>query len=167
MSGRYYHGGKAGLVPGDVLFPAPPHVEDGCPICVARASGDIPTVGMMRRMLRRRKSDPTARKILALLAGEPDSAPLDPPSAHAAVYVTTSPLYATWYAARSRGDLYIVDPIGELAPSTEDPFPTWRVASAVVLQAIRRDVRLVRRERREIERVWAKADRLAARRAAS
>jgi hypothetical protein len=162
MPTAYYHGGKAGLDRGDVLLPAPPHVTDGCPICVARAEGRTMRVGEYRRWLRR--LGPKAAPVLASLEGADDWEPIDPPSGREAVYVTTDVNYATWYAARSRGDLYRVQPIGDLAPSPEDHFPTWTVAEARVVEVVRRRVRLQRQERRALLRRWKKADAKAARR---
>lgn len=165
----FYHGGVAGLRPGDLLLPSPPHASDGCPICVARAEGRTLTVGEFRRWLtaswrfaRDARRPDVVRQIDAALdelRDAPDSAPMDPPSAERAVYVTASREYATWYAARSRGDLYEVAPVGGATPSTEDNFPTWTCEAARVVRVLRRGVVLVRRERREIARLWEKADR--------
>lgn len=153
----YFHGGKAGLNIGDLVVPAPPHVEDGCPICEARRVGRTATVGEYRRWLRQFGAQ--AEPILLKLRGVDDWAPMDPPSASKdGVYLTLSREYATWYAARSRGDLYQVRPDGELKESREDHFPTVVAPRAFVVQVLRRDVRLTRTERRQIERLWKKAD---------
>jgi len=157
----FYHGGKAGLAIGDAVVPAPPHVEDGCPVCVARREGRTLTVGEYRRWLQ--QFGPKAEPVLNILRDAPDWAPVDPPSARQAVYVTTSLEYAMWYAARSRGDLYQVKPIGELEPSPEDHFPTFTVSRAVVVAVLRRAVALNRTERRRILHLWKKADARAAR----
>lgn len=69
--------------------------------------------------------------------------------------------YARWYAARSQGDLYVVEPIGELLRSDDDHFPSWTCASARVVGVVERRVRLDRRDRREMLRLWKRADRLA------
>jgi len=66
----FYHGGIAGKRPGDYLFPSPPHVEDGCPICVARAAGRTLSVGEYRRWLSAHGED--ALPILRALAGADD-----------------------------------------------------------------------------------------------
>lgn len=153
----YYHGGVAGLSVGDELVPSPPHVSDGCPVCVARAAGRVCTVAEYRRWARR-LGEP-GRKILEVLAGAPDDAPVDPPSERRAVYFTSSIDYATWYAARSRGDLYAVEPLGLIEHSPEDNFPTWTTPKARVVAVVRRAVVLTRRERRRIDRLWGKADR--------
>ncbi|MDP3909083.1 MAG: hypothetical protein Q8Q14_01720, partial [Gemmatimonadales bacterium] len=94
--------------------------------------------------------------------------PIDPPSAESAVYLTTSELYATWYAARSKGDLYEVKPVGPTKRSEEDFFPTVTAAEAVVVRVVRCHVALTRSERRQISREWERAERraLAARAAA-
>lgn len=152
-----YHGGVSGLRAGDLLTPSPPHVFDGCPICVARAEGRAYTVGEYREVARR--LGPHGRVILAYLEGAPDHMPVDPPSGTKSVYVTSDLAYARWYAARSRGDLYRVDPLSDPIPSDEDPFPSFLTDGARVVEVLERSVRLVRRERRELMRRWEKADR--------
>lgn len=159
----YFHGGKAGLSVGDLLVPSPPHVTDGCPVCVARAEGRVMRVGEYRAWLR--TLGPRADPVLAALADADDWEPVDPPTRESAVYFTSDALYATWYAARSRGDLYRVVPVGPLVASTEDHFPTWTAPSARVVEVLRRSVRLQRRERRELLRRWKKADAKAAKEA--
>lgn len=170
----YYHGGVAGLRPGDLIHPAPPHVVCGCPVCEARAEGRTLTVGEYREWARERG----ATAVLAALADAEDYMPVDPPSQRRAVYVTTDIAYARWHAARSgNGDLYRVVPDGLLPeeedtpevlldPSEEDRFPSWTCTAARVVAVVERGVRLVRRERRELLRRWKKADRLAERDAA-
>lgn len=150
---KLWHGGVAGLTPGSILLPSPPHVTDGCPICVARAAGRSVTVGEFRDWLRA-LSTPAAVALAAGLRNEPSAEIIDPPTQQAAVYVTTDRDYATWYAARSKGDLYEVEPIGELAPSAEDLFPTFTCDSARVVAVARRGVRLSQRERRRIAARW-------------
>src|SRR5690606_18444442 len=76
MRPRYFHGGKAGLRVGDVLLPSPPHIEDGCDICVARAEGRTYTAGEYKAWALRHK----AWQILRMLRGVPDDAPIDPPT---------------------------------------------------------------------------------------
>lgn len=156
-----YHGGIGGKRPGDVLVPSPPHVSDGCPICVARAEGRTCSVGEYRDWLR--QFGERGKPILAQLADALDTDPIDPPSGRSAVYVTTSLPYARWYAARSQGDLYAVEPIGEVARSPEDPFPSWTCGSARVVAEVERRVRLRRHDRREMSRAWKAADRAAER----
>lgn len=159
----YYHGGIGGLRVGDRLVPSPPHVQDGCPICEARAAGRVCRVGEYRRWLR--LQGPDANRVLAMLEEADDADPIDPPSQRGAVYVTESLDYAAFYAARSQGDLYQVKPEGVVTPSTEDHFPSGTVASARVVAVVRRNVRLTRTERRRILARWKKADRRAARKA--
>lgn len=154
----YYHGGIAGLHPGDTLRPAPPHVVDGCPICVARAEGRALTVGEYRIWLNEQQH-PGARKVLAMLADANDWEFIDPPSERKAVYLTTDLEYARWHAARSQGDLYQVRPAGEISASTEDFFPTWTCAEATVERVVERKVRLCRKDRRAMSRRWGKAER--------
>lgn len=158
----FYHGGKPGLKVGDVLVPSTPHIEDGCPICEAKKRGMVCTVGEYRRWLM--QFGPAAAKVLRALADAPDDAPVDPPAAKQAVYITTDNNYATWYAARSgNGDLYEVAPLTTPERSPEDNFPSFTVESARVVRVIRRNVRLTRTERRVIEHQWKKADRRAER----
>lgn len=157
-----YHGGRAGLVVGEMIVPAPPHVEDGCPVCVARAQGRTLRVGEYRAWLR--TLGPRAEPVLAALEGADDFEPVDPPRAKAdAVYVTSDLAYARWYAARSRGDLYRVVTVGPAERSPEDHFPTWTAPAARVVRVIERMVRLQRRDRRALLRRWKKADEIAAR----
>lgn len=151
-----FHGGKAGLNPGEMLVPSDPHVTDGCLICVARAEGRSVTVAEYRVWAAATRNT----RVLQMLDGADPREVIDPPSQVRAVYVTTDPLYATFYAARSQGDFYRVEPVGAMTASTEDHFaPTWTVGSARVVAVVRRRVVLSRRERREIMRRWAKADR--------
>lgn len=154
----WFHGGKAGLSVGDLVVPAPAHVEDGCPICEAKREGRCCTVGEYRRWLRR--FGQRAEPVLLKLSGVPDDELMDPPRAASdGVYLTSSLEYATWYAARSgHGDLYQVRPEGELKPSPEDHFPTVVAERAIVVAVLRRAVTLTRTERRRIEHAWKKAD---------
>lgn len=154
----FYHGGIAGKRPGDYLFPSPPHVEDGCPICVARAAGRTLSVGEYRRWLSAHGED--ALPILRALAGADDAEPMDPPSKERAVYLTTDRDYARWYAARSgNGDLYRVTPVGLMTRSAEDPFPSYTVEVARVLEVLERGVHPVRADRRALVKRWKKSDR--------
>lgn len=152
----YFHGGKRGLHAGDLLIPAPPHVNDGCPICVARAAGRTCTVGEYRRWLTR--FGDKGKEVLDALGDADDREPIDPPSATKAVYITTDRDYATFYAARSSGDLYRVVPVGPLTESREDHFPTWTCRAALVADVVRRRVHLRPRERRRISDRWQEAD---------
>lgn len=159
MTEPYYHGGFPGLKPGDAILPAPPHVFDGCPICLARRAGVVCTVGVFRAWAI--AQGPKASHVVRMLRGVPDHEPIDPPSAENAVYVSTSQQYARFYASRSRGDLYEVVANGPLTPSAEDHFESFTTDSATVVRVLERRVRLTRRERRQMTRDWKKADRLA------
>ncbi len=154
----YYHGGRGGLQVGDVLLPAPPHVEDGCPICAARKVGRRYTVREARAWAL--SMGAAGEQLLKVLEDAPAGASVDPPAERQQVYVTTSRLYARWYAARSRGDLYRVAPVGRMTPSATDHFPSFTVESARVVEVLGRNVFLLRAERRELSRQWRKADRL-------
>lgn len=155
---RLYHGGVPGLTPGELLTPSAPHVVDGCPVCVARAAGRICTVGEYLAWAIEQPPSAAREKLVRQLLEAPLDAPIDPPSEVQAIYMTTDLRYATWYAARSRGDLYQVVPLGPVTRSLTDHFPTWHTPSARVLRVIRRAVRLDRRERRALDRAWRKAD---------
>lgn len=158
----YFHGGKPGLEVGDFVIPAPAHVEDGCPICEARSQGRGFTVLEARAWAL--SMGERGRPLLESLRGAPTDGLVDPPTKETGrVYITWSLDYATWYAARSRGDLYRVSPIGEIRPSTEDHFPSFTVESARVIEVLRRGVYLDRKDRRRLEREWSKADRRAER----
>lgn len=157
----YYHGGKAGLEVGALIQPAPPHVTDGCPVCVARAEGRGLTVAEFRAWLETR--GPAAAPLLAKLRDEPGDKVVDPPTARQAVYFTVDREYALWYAARSgHGDLYEVEAVGPVERSTTDHFPTFYAPAARVVRVLQRRVWLDRRDRRRLERAWKKADLAAA-----
>ncbi len=151
-----YHGGHPGLDVGELLVPSAPHVEDGCPICAARVSGKLYTVRQARAWAL--SMGEAGVPMLRALEGADPNAPVDPPSEARAVYLTTHRLYATWYAARSRGDLYRVAPLGGLVRSESDHFPSFIAPAARVLEVLRRGVFLKRAERRELGREWRKAD---------
>lgn len=135
---RLFHGGVPGLRPGDILEPGHHRKTlDGCPWCAARTAGTAGPGG------------------------------IDPPSAHEAVYMTPHRLYALHHASLwGRGDLYQVEPIGELVRSTEDTIETWCAPIVVVLVALDRAVTLTMSERRRLTRHWKAADALAATREA-
>lgn len=131
MNGFYYHGGVDGLKVGDVLEPGHSRKQhDGCPWCEARENGE------------------------AHLG-------LDGPSQRAEVYFTTNRLYAKFHASMyGRGDLYRVEPIGEVTRSTEDSLETFTAPAARILSVYERAVQLTWTERRRLDREWAEADKL-------
>ncbi len=127
---RLFHGGAPGLRAGDLIRPGHSRQgRDDCPLCVARA------------------------------AGGPVS--IDGPSLHAdRVYLTTVRLYAAFYASLyGRGDLYRVEPVGEVERSTEDSIETYLAPAARVIAAVDRAVLLTWTERRRLFREWTAADR--------
>lgn len=135
---RYFHGGIPGLRPGDLLTPHRPNILDGCPVCAARAQGLTATL---------------------------DGKPIDPPTGRPdRVYITTDREYARFYASRWwYGDLYVVEPVGDIEPSSEDPFPTWCVLEARVASVYDRAVQLNPGQRKRLLRRWTAADRAAGR----
>lgn len=136
----YFHGGAPGLRPGQLVIPSEPNFVDNCPICDAKKAGQQPTVPGLGVV------DP--------LTGHPDR-----------IYITTDRDYARFYASKHpRGDLYTVEPVGELVPSDEDHFPTWHVEAARVRHIYDRYVQLTPAQRRSLLRRWTAADIAAARR---
>jgi hypothetical protein len=131
---RYFHGGYPGLKPGQLITPHPPNVVDGCAICAAKAAGqqpEVPGLGII---------DP--------LTDRPDR-----------IYITTDREYARFYASKyPRGDLYTVEPVGDLEPSAEDHFPSWTVPAARVRHIYDRYVQLTPGQRRSLLRRWTAAD---------
>lgn len=125
----YFHGGVDGLKVGDTLEPGHSRKQhDGCPWCEARANGE------------------------AHLG-------LDGPSQRPEVYFTPSRLYARFHASMyGYGDLYRVEPIGEVTQSDEDSMESFTAPQARVVAVIDRAVRLTMRERRKLDAEWAAAD---------
>lgn len=75
------------------------------------------------------------------------------------VYLTPVRIYARYYASLyGRGDLYQVEPVGELVRSTEDNVETWTAPAGRVVVALDRAVLLTPGERRRLYRVWGDAD---------
>jgi len=131
---RLWHGGIPGLKIGDILIGGHErNTLDGCPMCEARKSG-------------------------AALLG------LDPPSEHPnKVYITNEREYARFHASLyGRGDLYVVEPIGETVPSTEDNIPTLLVDEARIVGVYDRAVLLSWTQRRRLMRIWEHDDGAAA-----
>lgn len=126
---RLFHGGKPGLRAGDRIEPGQPHYVDGCAICEAHKVGkEVAVSGVV--------IDPANH--------EPDR-----------VFVSTDRNYARFYASKyPRGDLYTVDPIGDIVPSDADPFPSWHVDGAVVRGVAERYVQLTPKQRRRLMERW-------------
>ncbi|UQA95718.1 hypothetical protein [Streptomyces halobius] len=136
---RFFHGGVPGLRPGDLITPHLPNIVDGCAVCAAKAAGQQPHVPGLGTV------DP--------ITARPDR-----------VYITSDREYARFYASKfPRGDLYTVEPVGELEASTEDRFPSWTVPAARVRSVYDRYVLLAPRQRRSLLRCWEAADLTAAR----
>lgn len=133
-----FHGGVPGLRPGDLLVGGSSRrSHDGCPFCEARARGEGVII---------------------------DGHVVDGPSSYPdRVYVTTDRCYGRFYASLyGYGDLYRVEPVGEMVPSAEDHFPTWTVAQARVRSVVERAVLLSRSQRRQMLKRWTAADLTAA-----
>ncbi|MGW4824642.1 hypothetical protein ACWEP4_38395 [Streptomyces sp. NPDC004227] len=135
---RLYHGGIPGVGPGDLIEPHPPAVVDGCRICEARAAGEDPTV--------------------------PGLGVVDPATKHPdRVYVTSDREYGRFHASKVwLGDLYQVEPVGDLRASTEDHWPSWTCEAALVVAVVSRAVRLTDRQRRTLLNKWERHDEAAA-----
>jgi hypothetical protein len=143
LPGRFFHGGAPGLRPGELIVPHPPNIVDGCAICAAKARGEQPYVPGLGTV------DP--------LTGRPDR-----------VYLTSDRDYARYYASKyPRGDLYVVEAVGEVEASTEDRFPTWCAPAARVRAVYDRYVQMTPAQRRSLWRRWTAADVEVARRAAA
>lgn len=127
---RLFHGGVPDLRVGDLIVPGRERRHhDGCPWCEARNQGEA-HLGM------------------------------DGPSQHVdRVYLTSNRLYAKYYASLwGRGDLYQVEPVGEVEKSTEDTVETFMAAAARVVAVLDRAVLLTMSERRRLDREWGAAD---------
>lgn len=126
---RLFHGGVPGLRPGDVIEPGHERqAHVGCPWCEARAAGG------------------------AHLG-------IDPLGLIDRVYATSNRMYAKHYASLwGYGDLYRVDPVGDLESSTEDTIESWHAPALRVVAVIDRAVLLTPAERRRLFREWTAAD---------
>jgi hypothetical protein len=131
-----FHGGVPFLNVGDLLEPGHDRkAHEGCPWCEARARGEA-HLGM----------DPLAQET-------------------ARVYCTTNRLYAKHYASLwGRGDLYRVEPIGDLQLSLEDTVDSFHAPALRIVAILDRAVLLTWSERRRLHREWGVADALAAER---
>lgn len=122
---RVFHGGIAGLRPGDLItagHAAERHVA-GCSICASHAEGKTTAIDLLT---------PEGR-----------------------VYVTSDREYARYYASRAvKGWLYVVEPIGEVSPSDEDMFPSWWCEQARVVSVYDRAVVLTHKQRRRLFERW-------------
>ncbi len=129
----YWHGGVPDLRPGDVIRPGHERrYVDGCPWCEAHKPG----------------------------SGMP--AVIDGPPVHPdMVYITTVREYARYYASLyGRGDLYRVEPVGDVQRSAEDTVETWMAPAARVVSVFDRAVQLTWSQRRRLMRMWKTADEL-------
>ena len=127
----WWHGGVPGLRAGDLIEPGHERAtHDGCPWCAARANGEAGPGG------------------------------IDGPSKRSdRVYVTSHRLYAKHYASLwGRGDLYRVEPVGDVEASSGDTIETVTCAAARVVAVYERAVLLTMTERRRLWREWGEAD---------
>jgi hypothetical protein len=123
-----FHGGVPGLRIGDLVEPG--HSRDfhhpDCPWCKARAAGD------------------------AHLGADGPSHRKD------RVYMSEDREYARYHASLyGRGDLYLVEPIGEVERSDEDSFPSWVAPAAKVSAVLARGVLLSMPQRRRLAERWS------------
>lgn len=126
-----FHGGVPGLRIGDLIKPGHERqLHDGCPWCRTRAHGEAGADGIDDRTGRRDR-----------------------------VYATTSRLYAKHYASLwGRGDLYRVEPVGDVEPSREDSIESLCAPALRVVAVLDRAVLLTDSERRRLWREWTAAD---------
>lgn len=122
-----FHGGGPDLWRGSTIKPNMAHTRlvDGCADCEAHRHGQ-------QRL---------------------DGDPLTP---EGFVYATSDRDYARYYASRAvKGWLYEVelDP-ASIEESKEDPFPTWRASSAVVIRVLEKRITLTMQERRDLFVKW-------------
>ena len=130
MSGGFFHGGVPSLRIGELIEPGHNRkVHAGCPWCEARAKGEA-------------------------FAG------IDGPSHETErVYFTTHRLYAKHYASLwGRGDLYRIEPVGEVEQSAEDSIESFTAPALRVVSILDRAVLLTMTERRRLFREWGQAD---------
>lgn len=122
-----YHGGVPGLKPGDLIEPGHSRDDrhDDCPLC------------RMRRDMGADAPTPVGTRRSDM------------------VYCTTDRLYARLYASLyGRGDVYQVEPVGPLVPSTDegDPEGSWRCRLLRVKRIVDVAVTLSMKERRRLAR---------------
>lgn len=85
---------------------------------------------------------------------------IDPlPDQKGRVYLTSYREYGRYYASLSHyGDLYQVEPLGELVVSLEDRFETWTAQAARIVAVYARAVRLTDGQRAALMKRWIAAD---------
>jgi hypothetical protein len=129
MTGPFWHGGVTGLNVGDMLEPG--HSRD------SRHPGCEICEARAR-----------GASAIDMASARPDR-----------VYVTSDRDYARFHASMyGHGDLYIVEPVGELEPSAEDKFPSWTCPAARVVAVVGRGIQLTHKQRRNVYLRWAKLD---------
>lgn len=125
---RLWHGGIAGLNPGDLILPGHSRrIHDGCAICEARARGEHAGI------------DPPSAKVAVYITSDKEYA------RH----------YASLWGY---GDLYTVEPVGPVEVSNEDHFPSWTCEAARVVKVYQRAVLLTWTQRRALFKRWTVAD---------
>lgn len=83
---------------------------------------------------------------------------LDPAPERHGVYLTADRKYARYYASLAgRGDLYRVEPVGDVDPSSEDHFGTVVAPAALVVAVLERAVLLTDSQRRRLLARWTEA----------
>lgn len=126
MKNLLFHGGVAGLRCGDRILPnmAEHRYVEGCAHCDAQRDGVA-------------------------------SSGFDPATPEGWVYASSDREYARYYASRAvGGTLYRVRLEGDVEPSLEDPFPSWRGRSAVVVEVLATKVQLTNSQRLRLFLRW-------------
>lgn len=77
---------------------------------------------------------------------------LEPEKDSDAVYFTENRLYAKFFASLGRGWLYLVEPIGDYAPASDDAMQACDAKSLRVIRVVEKAVQLTPNEHRQIRR---------------
>lgn len=130
VPGPYFHGGKPGLKPGDMLTEHEPNYVDGCAICETKRRGGNPVID----------SNPIHKGVYFTTDRE-----------YARFYASKYPR-GDLYSVQPAGPI--------LMAGDEDPFETAVCEVVMVRGLVQRDVRLDNGQRRRLLRRWADSDRL-------
>lgn len=104
-------------------------------------------------------ADVTAARWASTATREGKPTPFDLPTPEGWIYASEDRQYARFYASLcGLGTLYRVR-LNDPEPSTEDPFPSWRARSGVVVSVLERAVRLTMKERKRLFIRWGGTER--------